>query len=172
MTSPSSCRRLLHIKALTARGFPGNGSTGLSLTAMFIVKTPSVFFLLACIVSYAICDPLQETNSQRMARGLPPSPPRFGRILPGNVQARNDPTPTFGMHRYISDYLRFLSKHSPQLLNASKPHQHHQHGKCLLKPTARPLTPNLLQVILDASRFALRMDLILDMSGIGTLGSC
>lgn len=58
---------------------------------MFFVKISIVLSFIACFIVSVAGAPIQETNAQRMARGLPPSPPRFGRALPGMVMAR---TPT------------------------------------------------------------------------------
>jgi hypothetical protein len=41
----------------------------------------------------------RDSNAQRLARGLPPRSPKFGRTLPGFVQARDNPTPAFGALR-------------------------------------------------------------------------
>jgi|ERR1700722_376914 len=38
-----------------------------------------------------------ESNGERLARGLPPLRPEFGRILPGFVNTHN-PTPAFGLY--------------------------------------------------------------------------
>lgn len=52
--------------------------------------------ILALFAATAVnAGPVPETNSQRLARGLPPRAPKFGRTLPGHVFDR-DATPTFG----------------------------------------------------------------------------
>ncbi|KAG6890330.1 hypothetical protein C0995_009537 [Termitomyces sp. Mi166 len=61
---------------------------------MLFSKTYFVVAVLAVLASLAACGPT-ETNAQRMARGLPPLPPKFKRTAPGK---RNDepPTPAWG----------------------------------------------------------------------------
>jgi hypothetical protein len=52
---------------------------------MLLVKIPLVLSAIATIIIHVACNTFHETNAQRMARGLPPSPPRFGRNLPGKI---------------------------------------------------------------------------------------
>jgi hypothetical protein len=54
--------------------------------------------VLALIAIAVTASPIQESNGQRMARGLPPLPPKLGRNLPGYVEAR-DPTPAAAAKR-------------------------------------------------------------------------
>ncbi|EDR13981.1 uncharacterized protein LACBIDRAFT_292021 [Laccaria bicolor S238N-H82] len=49
----------------------------------------AVFFLVAMTLGVASALPIQETNGQRLARGLPPNPPKFMRSWDG----RDLPTP-------------------------------------------------------------------------------
>lgn len=49
----------------------------------------AVFFLVAMTLGAASALPIQETNAQRLARGLPPNPPKFLR----SWDARDTPTP-------------------------------------------------------------------------------
>ncbi|KAG6813167.1 hypothetical protein H0H92_013574 [Tricholoma furcatifolium] len=58
-------------------------------TAPFFVVS-----LLAALASHVSCGPA-ETNGQRMARGLPPLPPKFGRTVPGKRDPWQ-PTPAWG----------------------------------------------------------------------------
>ncbi|KIJ20895.1 hypothetical protein PAXINDRAFT_165723 [Paxillus involutus ATCC 200175] len=57
-------------------------------------------FFVACLAllfaALTIAAPQDWTNAQRLARGLPPSPPKFGRILPGYVRS---PTTVSGEKR-------------------------------------------------------------------------
>lgn len=55
---------------------------------MLFSKTSVFVALLAIFVSPADCTPVQETNARRMARGLPPRAPKFGRNLPGMREIR------------------------------------------------------------------------------------
>jgi len=50
---------------------------------MLFVKTSVISFILACAICFVAGRPLPETNAQRLARGLPPAAPKFGRFLPG-----------------------------------------------------------------------------------------
>ncbi|KAG6919514.1 hypothetical protein DXG01_005104 [Tephrocybe rancida] len=59
-----------------------------------LAKPSVVVALLAIFACPAACGPA-ETNGQRMARGLPPLPPKFGRTLPGRRDSRQ-PTPAWG----------------------------------------------------------------------------
>jgi hypothetical protein len=52
---------------------------------MLFTKISVVLSVIAAATIYVAGFPFQETNAQRMARGLPPSPPKFGRQLPGKV---------------------------------------------------------------------------------------
>ncbi|RDB20819.1 hypothetical protein Hypma_012022 [Hypsizygus marmoreus] len=65
---------------------------------MLLGKSSFIIALIA-LISPAACTPTQETNAQRMARGLPPSPPKFGRNVPGRIQVRQ-PTPVWAAKRH------------------------------------------------------------------------
>lgn len=69
------------------------------------------------------------TFFQRFARGLPPLSPKFGRILPGFVQPRDDPTPVYGQYE-----LSF----SPPLLQGAHPDL--TPGAERHKPSSTPVT--------------------------------
>ncbi|KAG5641911.1 hypothetical protein DXG03_003978 [Asterophora parasitica] len=68
---------------------------------MLFVKTSIVAALIAAFASSASCSPVQETNAQRMARGLPPLAPKFGRTVPG----RREPTKVWAAKRTASSPL-------------------------------------------------------------------
>jgi hypothetical protein len=51
--------------------------------------------LLVLVTAAGISAAPAESNAQRLARGLPPLKPRFGRNLPGVIQIWY-PTPVFG----------------------------------------------------------------------------
>ena len=53
-----------------------------------------VFVFYCSIVAVAVP---AESNAQRLARGLPPLRPNFGRTKPGFMQSFDDPTPIFGL---------------------------------------------------------------------------
>ncbi|KAF8229509.1 hypothetical protein L208DRAFT_1401950 [Tricholoma matsutake] len=55
---------------------------------MSFLKISLLFSLVVCLIISAASVSIQETNAQRMARGLNPLPPKFGRTLPGVVTAR------------------------------------------------------------------------------------
>ncbi|KAF8074846.1 hypothetical protein FPV67DRAFT_601190 [Lyophyllum atratum] len=55
---------------------------------MLFTKTSVIAALLAAFATSAACDRVQETNGQRMARGLPPLAPKFGRNVPGRRQVK------------------------------------------------------------------------------------
>lgn len=65
-------------------------SSSESFTMLLLNFTLFVAAIVTLFVPVA-CYPLlgRETNAQRMARGLPPSPPKFGRNLPGRALAIN-----------------------------------------------------------------------------------
>jgi len=63
---------------------------------MFFAKSIAVLTLLMTQLQCASAYPLGGTNSDRLARGLPPAPPRFGRTLPGRADS---PTPAFAAKR-------------------------------------------------------------------------
>jgi len=48
----------------------------------------SLLWIIAVCIGLAVSAPFQETNAQRLARGLPPNPPKYLRNLP--------PTPVLG----------------------------------------------------------------------------
>jgi len=50
---------------------------------MLFFKTSIVSFILACFFCFVAGSPLPDTNAARLARGLPPAAPKFGRYLPG-----------------------------------------------------------------------------------------
>ncbi|KAF9466089.1 hypothetical protein BDZ94DRAFT_1234072 [Collybia nuda] len=50
---------------------------------MLLTNFPIATSLILTLLSSVSCKPVHETNAQRMARGLPPSAPKFGRTLPG-----------------------------------------------------------------------------------------
>ncbi|KAF8845105.1 hypothetical protein BDN67DRAFT_1007473 [Paxillus ammoniavirescens] len=60
-------------------------------------------FFVACLAllfaALTAAAPEDWTNAQRLARGLPPSPPKFGRILPGYARS---PTTVSGAKRSAS----------------------------------------------------------------------
>lgn len=56
----------------------------------------AVFFLVAMTLSATSALPIQETNAQRLARGLPPNPPKFLRSWNG----RDLPTPAMGTRNF------------------------------------------------------------------------
>lgn len=57
-----------------------------------LINAPIIVSLIVAIVGPVSCEPVYETNASRMARGLPPSPPRFGRTVPG----AREPTVAYG----------------------------------------------------------------------------
>ncbi|KAG6868951.1 hypothetical protein C0993_007165 [Termitomyces sp. T159_Od127] len=63
---------------------------------MLFSKVHFVVALVALVASPAVCGPM-ETNAQRMARGLPPLPPRIKRAVPGRKN-EGPPTPAWGWH--------------------------------------------------------------------------
>jgi len=50
---------------------------------MLFVKTSVISFILAFAICFVAGSPIPETNADRLARGLPPAPPKFRRFLPG-----------------------------------------------------------------------------------------
>jgi hypothetical protein len=51
------------------------------------------FSIIAICIGLVVSTPFQETNAQRLARGLPPNPPKLVR----GMDARDfPPTPVFG----------------------------------------------------------------------------
>lgn len=56
------------------------------------------FGTVLALVAAAAAIPAPEivTNAERLARRLPPLPPKFGRSLPGYARAVDNPTPAFG----------------------------------------------------------------------------
>ncbi|KAH0582684.1 hypothetical protein J132_06454 [Termitomyces sp. J132] len=63
---------------------------------MLLSKSCFVVTALAVLASPAVCGPT-ETNAQRMARGLPPLPPRFKWTVPGR-RNNGPPTPAGGWY--------------------------------------------------------------------------
>ncbi|KAF8892266.1 hypothetical protein BD779DRAFT_1670590 [Infundibulicybe gibba] len=63
----------------------------------FLLRNSATLLFLTTVILYVFATPVHETNSDRMARGLPPSPPVFGRTLPG-MSARN-PSPALAAKR-------------------------------------------------------------------------
>ncbi|GLB41930.1 hypothetical protein LshimejAT787_1005300 [Lyophyllum shimeji] len=55
---------------------------------MLYTKASLIVTLLAAFATSAASGPAQETNGQRMARGLPPLAPKFGRNVPGRSGVR------------------------------------------------------------------------------------
>ncbi|KAF8967625.1 hypothetical protein BDZ97DRAFT_500664 [Flammula alnicola] len=56
----------------------------------------SILLIVGLCFGLVLSSPLQDTNAQRLARGLPPIPPKFAR---GIIGARNKPTPAQGSKR-------------------------------------------------------------------------
>jgi len=71
---------------------------------MLFTKASVAITLLAVFATPATCGVVQETNWQRMARGLPPLAPKFGRNVPGRSEARQA-TPVGAAKRTMSSPL-------------------------------------------------------------------
>ena len=70
----------------------------------------AAFFLVAMTLSVASALPIQETNAQRLARGLPPNPPKFLR----SWVERDTPTPAMGTRNFT----KYLSAANEPLVTA------------------------------------------------------
>lgn len=68
-------------------------ATGLNI--MLFLR--QVFVVVFIGVTCTIAALPQNSNSQRLARGLPPLPPKFGRNRPGYPTQYYNPTPVFGV---------------------------------------------------------------------------
>ncbi|KAF5383862.1 hypothetical protein D9615_003632 [Tricholomella constricta] len=78
------------------------------LPLMLLARTSFVVAIIAAFISPVACGTVQETNAQRMARGLPPLAPKFGRNVPGRRELRQS-TPAWAAKRTASSPLPHVS---------------------------------------------------------------